>query len=529
MSWLKQFTAIFAVWSVGFIGLTSFSCRENQVEKRSINNKESESVRGSLPSQTNQKEKSSINISGLQARANKQKELKEKKLSAIKEIDNPEDLKKFTTDLDCDIRSAVVARLGEIGTPEAVEMLGEVFNKEPRKRGTDVSYGIKGEAINALVRSGNKNALDILLQIIQDYLQEGPLVRGPYSHIYDPQYYSVLSLAVGGLNRYPSSETLTLLNSIADNSRLFYSLREKARETLFVIEMQKKGLNTPHNQVSYLLSQMRSDGVFPEKWWKEPGEKTDAAIKQSVIEKLIKQRGWDSVGPLLAYIKSTDYDDYAKQTAVFQILSDLLLQNLGESKKREDIGDQQIKVIERILYFLENITEKNSYSSAVTDIYKNVYSAADIIQSENIWDRIKRIHQKFEVSYNWEDKEPSETELGFSLPEGSVFIESLSSQVEFKSGKIQRICYFCDVSAGELVKHFEKAVGKEAVKQALISENGETNTLYLIEFGNVPKEIQGFIKFGVTIFETEKGFKEKLFGEVIKEGKTMFRITRFVY
>jgi len=516
-----------------FFGVSSFSCRKKDTETRVGDKKNSEPSGISVPDRAGKKEnevdKLDSNRKNLQSRMNEKKELKNKKLAAIKEIDNTQDLQPFVLDLDFEIRSAVVTRLGEIGTEEAVKMLDEVFRKEPRKRGTDVSAGIKGEVVKALARSGHKNAKEILFEIITNSIEEGPLVKGSYSHIYDSQYYAVLMQAIGALVAFPGPDTLSFLRSVADNSKLLYSLREEAWETLFAVEMKQKGLEASKEQVRFLLARMNSKGVFPEEWWHKPGKKTDAAIKQTVIEKLIEEKGWDSVDSLLEHADSMDPEDYSQKTSAYRMLSAILIRDLAKAGDRDDMDDQYIDVIGRILNFLENIRKKEFYSSAVTDIYKSVYKAAENLQNENVWDRIKKTHKKFEASYAWKEREPSEIELGISLPPASMFIKSMSSQVEFKSGKIQRIFYFSDKPAGELVRHFETSLGIKAVEKTLMLNNGQTGTAYLIEFGNTPKEIEGFLKFGVIVFETEREFEEKAFGEVFKRGKSMFKITRFVH
>ena len=452
---------------------------------------------------------------------------KKNKLSEIRKIKNAGELKRYTEETDIDIRRAAVARLGEIGDPQAVKLLYGVFQQTPRIRGTDVHSGIMGDTIHALAQTRAEEGKGSIIRIVNDYIREGPRVKSDLAHIYDSQYYAVLKQAIKALATFPDDGVYDFLKSIADNPSLFYSLREKARESLLVITMKKKGLQSVHDKAHFLLEQIEPGGVLVEDWWARPGEKADAAIRERAVERLLAQLGWDVAQTILKYTATTLPEDSIKALAAFRVLSNIQLEALS----REEAASKKdhIKAALDVTNFLSTLDPEVMSSETTIDIYENLYASAEILHEKRLWDSIKKVHGKIAFPHAWEKDPPTETYLGIKLPSDSVFIASLSSRTTSPLGTLIRACYFSDRSAADIVGHFEKATGTKAEGKTRNVSKAQTENYFVMRIWPVPHELEGFLETGVVIYESSKGFEEKAFGQVIRRGKTMFKITKFLW
>ena len=445
-------------------------------------------------------------------------------LDAIKSTDKAAELKTQLEHPDKVVRSAAVSRLGEIGGPEAVDLLNKAFRKAPRVRGTHAGTGMKREAINALVRIGGEEARKALHAIIREQLEEGPLVKTDYSHIYDPQYYAVTRDAIRSLASFPDEETITLLKSISGNTSLFYSLREQAAISLLAIEMEAKGLKDAGEKTKFLLVQIDPEGVFIEDWWEKPGTKTPAAIRDSAIEQLVEEIGWDSVDALISHLEKNTSGSRARCTAAARMLSSILFLEV-HSREFKSPAKKHIRAASTVLKYLEDLTEAESSSPTVTEIYRNIRASADALHDKTIWERLRGLRNKFRSPAAWKGSAPTEKQLGFALPEGSVFIEEFSSRVESPFGTLLRAYYFVDRPAEEIVAHFRKATGGEVRQKTRLLSSGKYETLTTIPLRSTPAQFAPFIELSVTVFSADDPYILKPFGTTLRSAKTKFRIT----
>jgi len=521
--------------SLLFLGLTiclgeiSF-CKRKSPEERQERKQTSVKSKNSSPLYLAKSEKPSQleeKYSQPRARTEQMEAAKKKKLAAIRSLNKAQELKEYMEDPDRSIRRAAILRLGEIGGKEAVGLLCNAFQKEVRVSGLDVPAGIKGEILDALARTKEKDAKSYLIQTVKSYLQEGPLIKGDYSHLYDPQYYAIIQRGIAALRSFPEPESIGLIESIATNSSLFYTLRETAWESLFLIKMEKEGFQSVSDRVYFLLSKIEPEGIFIENWWEKPGQKTVPALKESAVENLLKSIGWDAVDIILTNAESMPTKDDPKLIASLRVISFIMLEKLS----KEDEARSELKMKETLMAVLslfDQIIKEKASSDTVADIYKRLYAAAEIIHDKTVWEKIEKIHEKIRHPDAWKEGIPTIKELGLILPPGSEFVQTFSSRVESPLGLILRIYYFCEKPADEIVSYFEKMTGIKAEKNETGSPEEEAEIIYNIEFAQIPKEVAGYIRSGVTIFYSKNGFEERAFGRVLKRGKSMFKITRII-
>jgi len=463
-----------------------------------------------------------------QTKQQKEEELqKEDILKSIKKSNKPQELKDFLKEPDFEIRKAAIARLGEIGGKESIKILSDAFHREPRVAGTDARAGIKGEVLKALSQTGEASAKENTHQIIKSWLQEGPQADGYYSHIYDSQYYAILNIAIESLKAFPDDQTSELLKEIEENPSLFYSLRESACQTLLQMEMKGKGIKATKDKVSFLLTKIDPQGVFLEKRWtgKKPGEKTLAAGREAVVEDLITKFGFDAAEPLLSFLNELSLDDPVRKMAAARMLSLILVQDLRKPEKKAPM-EKHKKVALQIIKALGELPQKHLSSETTTEIYGYLQASAEILEVQNVWDQLKKVNKKMERPGEWQGEEPTLRELALHLPQNSVFIASFSRRVETPFGTLLKAYYFSDLTAEEIVKHFENLTGREAKEKENSFTNGHIEISYAIKFWPTPQEVEGLLEFGVTVFKAKDAFEERAFGQVLRTGKTMFRITK---
>ncbi|MGD2093217.1 MAG: HEAT repeat domain-containing protein [Candidatus Aminicenantes bacterium] len=446
-------------------------------------------------------------------------------LKSIKKISKTEDLKDYLKERDFEIRKTAIARLGEIGGEESVKILSETFHKEPRVAGTDARPGIHGEILKALSKTGEASAKENTHKIIRSWLQDGPKTDGLYSHIYDSQYYAILNIAIESIQAFPDHQTLELLKEIEENPSLFYSLRESAYQTLLQMEMKREGIKAIKDKVTYLLTKIETQGVLLEKRWtgNKPGEKSLAAGRQAVVENLIMKFGFNAVDPLVSFLKKLSPDDPMRTLATTRMLSLLLVQELRKPEQKDSTENHK-NIAQQIINALGDLSKQHLSTKTTAEIYDYLQASAEILNDQNVWEQLKKVNKKINRPGDWQGKEPTISELGLLLPQNSVFIASFSRRIKTPYGTLLKAYYFNDLTAEEIVKHYENVKGRKAKENSF--NHGEIETSYLIKCWPAPQEVERFLELGVTVFKAKAVFEERAFGQILRTGKTMFRITK---
>jgi hypothetical protein len=227
-------------------------------------------------------------------------------LEAIRKASTGTQLRPLLAGARGDVLSAGVARLGEIGDAESVAALQELFAAAPRMAGAGGEDAVGAAILVALARTERPEAKTAIENVVTTWLEEGPKVDGPYSHVYDPQYYAVVCAGIESLGTFQDEEIDARLQGIADDEDLFYTLRETAWRSLLKRDMRRRGLSTAQERTAYLLDRIEPDGVFVEKRWsgEKPGSKTTPALRQAIALGRLPDRTAESptVAQVVGYV-----------------------------------------------------------------------------------------------------------------------------------------------------------------------------------------------------------------------------------
>jgi hypothetical protein len=339
----------------------------------------------------------------------------------------------------------------------------------------------------------------------------------------------VLEAGIESLESFPGSETSKILRAITEDSSLFYSLREAAWRVLLRTEMRDKGLESKKDKVFFLLTQIDPAGVFLEDWWtgKKPGDKIQSACLDAAIERLLSELGMDAADDIIEFMEGISPEDYPRRIAVARILSLILTRDIPKEKQKVS-ADQQKEILSEVTGVLENIPEEELPSKTIEQIFSQILYLAQILDDQDIWQRLKKIDEKTQWSGAWKGDTPSYSELGVILPAGSRFIAGFSQKIETPFGTVLQAYYFSDKPAEEIVSHFEKIVGRKAKREIHPRTEGQSEVRYIVPLGEIPDELKNFIESSVNIFSSKAGYKEVAFGETLHTGKTMFSIVKTV-
>ena len=195
---------------------------------------------------------------------------------------------------------------------------------------------------------------------------------------------------------------------------------------------------------------------------------------------------------------------------------------MDESHKIAETEQKEVTLA--IIDILEKLPDDIISSETAAQIFDHIQVSADFLKDQNIWERMKMINQEIRRPGEWKDSAPSEKELGLVLPEGSVFISSFSRKVEVAHAMIINVYYFNDKPAEEIVTYFEETTGETARKEIHPLSDERSETRYVIALKPAPQEYSEFIDAGITVFESSRGYEEKVFGQTQRTGKSMFRI-----
>lgn len=454
-------------------------------------------------------------------------EQKAKILESIKKMSKPEDLEAHVDSLDPEILAAALDRLGQIGGKKSVEILGDAFTKAPRLEGTGVMAGKKGQIIKALAETGEPSAKQTILGIIESWLEEGPLDKGMYSHIYDGQYYAVLEAAIESLAAFPDSDTLEILKSVSETPSLFYSLRESAYRTLLAVEMKRRGLESSLDKISYLWTKIEPRGILIENIWtgQKPGEKTLEAAKQAAVEEMATRIGFDAAAPLFDFWDKLSPEEFEKQMALARILSSISIRALSSGNGKESL-DKVKEIAHKAAAILERLPQDRLRSKTADHVFGYIQEAAAAIKDQELWDRLEKLYQRMGAPGAWRGERPAESQLGVAIPPGSVFIENYSRRIQTPFGTVLEAYYLSDLASDDITRHFENTTGKQAIKIEGPAAGAFSDTYYWIPLWPSPKEAEDLLELGVTVFESSEGFEVQRFGQTLQKGKTLFKITK---
>ena len=449
-------------------------------------------------------------------------------IKAIRSAKSVHALAPFIAAADILIRREAVLRLGEIGGPEAVKALGEIFQDEPRSGGTDIDAGVRAAVVKTLGKLGTPDARAALLNGLQGWMRAGPQASGDYAHIYDQQYFAVAVAAIKALEPYDDQEIQALVRSIADDSSLFYALREAAWRTSLLQEMTRKGLKEPGERAAFLLSQIEPEGVLVEDRWtgKKPGEKTSAALRESVLENLVRELGWRAAEPLQEVLQNNPSREPRRALAAARMLADLVLSDFRTMKS----GTPEARHRDAILTAvgaLAALPQEALTPETGSQIFGQLVAAGEGLNDEGVWKALQELAPKITIPNAWTGEAPGAQEIGVALPSDLVFVPEYSRRVSGPPGVLVEACYLSPLTGPELVGRLESATGKTATK----SERGSGDskeTLWTIELQSAPPEFAGVLTFGVMVQERTGGYSQRLLGRPLRKGNTLICARRIV-
>ena len=348
-------------------------------------------------------------------------------------------LDQFIADADIGIRRAAVLRLGEIGGPEAVKALGEVFKKEPRSAGTDIDAGVRADVVAMLAKLGTPEARAALLNSLQSWLRAGPEAPGDYAHIYDKQYFSVAVAAIKALEPYDDEETRALVRSIADDSSLFYALREAAWRTSLRREMAKKGLQAPAERAAFLVAQIDPEGVLVEQWWtgKKPGDKTNAAALEAVLENMVHEVGWPAAGPLQEVLRIDPSREPRRTLAAARMLADLVLSDFRMMKNGKPEARHRDAIL-TVVGALAALPQEALAPESGSQVFGQLAAAGEGLDDEGVWIALRELAPKITIPNAWIGEAPNAQEIGVALPSDPGIRAGVLSSGERSAGRSRR-------------------------------------------------------------------------------------------
>jgi hypothetical protein len=430
-------------------------------------------------------------------------------------------LDRFITDTDIGIRRAAVLRLGEIGGPEAVKALGDIFQNEPRSAGTDIDAGVRADVVATLGKLGTPDARAALLNSLQGWIRTGPQVPGDYAHIYDKQHFSVAVAAIKALEPYDDEETRALVRSIADDSSLFYALREAAWWTSLQQDMGKGGLKAPAERAAFLVAQIEPEGVPVEDRWtgKKPGEKTNAAAREAVVENIVHELGWPAAEPLQDVLRNDPSREPRRTLAAARMLADLVLLDFRTMKDGKPEARHRNAILTAV-GALAALPQEALTPETGSQVFGQLAAAGEGLDDEGVWKALRELAPKITIPNAWTGDAPSAQEIGVALPSDLVFVPEYSRRVSGPPGVLVEAWYLSPLTGAELVGRLESATGKTATK----SERGSGDakeTLWTIELQPAPAEFKGVLTFGLTVQERAGGYSQRLLGRTLREGMTL--------
>ena len=290
-------------------------------------------------------------------------------------------------------------------------------------------------------------------------------------------------------------------------------------------EMKEKGLAKAADQVAFLLARLEPEGALIENWWEEPGLKRPAAIRESAVESVLAGLGGAAVPGVRGFLDRTPPREHAARTAAASVLATILSRGGRESAPPLS-PEQEKEALGATLAYLEKMPDEKVSSASASMIYDEVYAAAEKIDDRAVWEAMKRVAARIPRPDAWQGPAPGAKELGIPLPEGAVFIESLSTVVDTPLGRLVMARFFSDQEADKVEAWYEKLTRKKSRPAVSISLAHPGERCRVFETTKTPPELAGFIDLGVTICSDSAGYVEKAFGETRRTARTLIKVNR---
>lgn len=237
----------------------------------------------------------------------------------IKDANNVSELEPFLNSNREFTRMAAVTRLGEIQGRKGVDLLLEMFTKEPSVKGLDIFPLVRLEIIRTLGRVRGDEAKSALLSITKTFWSRGPQCackrckgKGLYPW-HDRDYQIVLSAALKTLQKWDhDKKVLSLAKQIALDEKLRSTpVRVKAWELYLITNIANKGITTKVDSLAYLINFLEETGVQPETYVVKDkvGMRTLKSIKTDAVRNILKGYSQTALSYLQNEIQETPGSD----------------------------------------------------------------------------------------------------------------------------------------------------------------------------------------------------------------------------
>ncbi len=287
-------------------------------------------------------------------------------LNKIATATNIDTLKKFIDSDKEQIRIAVVERLGDIASDNAINLLKYAYEKEKYVTGKEVTPGVKEAVLIALGKTKSKNAQIIIIELLNSHLNSGPQLQiygdskfyKSYYHIYERRYFSIFETGIKSLSEnFPDNQTLIFLNELFLKN-LHWSIIQLAYTEIIWLSIKFDGINNIEKQTEYVLNKKTGDGVLSGEIWIKggKGQKTRGAIIDDALNDIIRLKiGFESLPYVTNFLRKLPENDFRKKVAVIKLLT-LQLQDIYHNKKGLNITDAQLNALDTSLDFWEDFS-----------------------------------------------------------------------------------------------------------------------------------------------------------------------------
>lgn len=214
--------------------------------------------------------------------------------SEIKDINNISELQPFLNNKDEFIRMAAVRRLGEVENDKTINLLQEIFAKEPNTGGLDDFPLVKLEVIRTLRRIDGENAKSTLLNLLENFWTRGPNVEDKKYFYYDRDFEPVVSLTLEELCIWSNDDSVyqTAQNiAFSEDVNKLYSHRIGKNAWILYLkgDMPRKGIKSDRESAKYLLdliNDIEEEGITSSEFGPVKREAAKAIFEQHSKEVL---------------------------------------------------------------------------------------------------------------------------------------------------------------------------------------------------------------------------------------------------
>jgi hypothetical protein len=450
-------------------------------------------------------------------------------LAGVDRAATSQELKQFLSG-DPVVAKAALAKLARMGDDTSIALICRAFSDAPRQTGTGAHGGVKALALEALAASGRPQAREFVEKTVDRFLQEGPAVE-TYAHIYDPQYFQVLQAGIRALGSFDDPAIDAKLQKVAGDESRFYSVRESAYRMSLIREMRRNGLSAQAQRAAWLMGKIEAGGVAVETWWKgdKPGSKTQPAARESAVESLMLEQGWEARAALESCLSGDENRD--RRLAAARVLAMLTVQHLSGLMPGDATAEDK-KALLSIMDSLLRMPGDSQASKTVSGIMSVVNKGAAALEDADINARCRAIQPKLRPAGAWSGDAPGRESLGVRLPADAKFVAEYSTRSETPYGMFVRAGYVSNQKPREVVQFFEQETGSKALESAAERQNQNMNQgttgRFFIKFGQQPQELagmEGLVDLGIIVLDFPNGFEQKRFGETIVKANTVFYVS----